>query len=157
MSRRRGVAAYARVAGKISPRFPAKHLAHYPGLVGSDIPIWRRFIDRYAHRYVGFDYGVRVGVGGYLVYEIPENVAGLEYATLAKRIDAVGYTKTDIETIEVKSMPGLDAIGQVISYRELFRYCYQPGKPVRAILVCDYADPDIVYICQQLNVIITEV
>lgn len=157
MKLRRGVAAHTNNTARISPRWPAGPLLRYPGLVGSDIEVWQRFIAKHADLFYGFDYSVRVGIGGYLLYDKPENIQALEYSTKAKRIDAVGFTAVNIWAIEVKSFPGLDAIGQAISYQKLYTHNYQPDKPVMAVLVCDYADPDIRYICQSLNVIITEV
>lgn len=92
----------------------------YPHMLGEDILIWERFIDRFPDRFDSVDYDVRVGKGITPLPELPENIKRDAKALTQKRIDVVGWLGELPTIIEVKSRVGLSALGQVLGYKILF-------------------------------------
>ncbi len=87
----------------ISPRFPVKQLQRYPGLVASDFEAWDSYLESKPTGFLGFDYDIRVTTrrppaGA----DNPEMEQGIIDATLARRIDIIGFRSDSIWIIEAK-------------------------------------------------------
>lgn len=86
-----------------------------------DTQLWTRFLQKYASDYDSFDYDFAVGTGEDPGSSVPENFRKDYLDLTKKRIDAVGYKGTDITIFEVKPRAGTTALGQLLTYFELFR------------------------------------
>lgn len=118
-----------------------KHVAFenrfYPHLLPFDIPLWKRFLDKYAHQYIKFDYDIRVGEGSIAPENIPEKLRVMWNDLSKKRIDAVGFTGSSIVVIEITRRAGIKALGQMQTYPTLYRSTYRPVLPVMPLLVAE--------------------
>ncbi len=115
----------------------------YPHLIQEDIDIWEAFLARYTHRYTHFDYDVRVGRGRPIADNEPDNIKKMAADLSRRRIDAIGYTTSEIHIIEITQVAGLKAIGQLFTYPTLYALTYKPLKPIRSVLVCETLETDI--------------
>lgn len=125
------------------PNFAAEKLRKYPHMFPHDIDIWERFLEIYASEYTGFDYDVKVGTGVPAEEGTPENYARMQNILSKYRIDCVGYKASQIEIIEVKPEASTVAIGQIMTYVNLFKRDFSPTLPVVGVIVTDHEIPDI--------------
>jgi len=141
------------MAEEITPRFPPELLARYPHMFPNDIPIWERFLEKYRNLYSGYDYDVLVGEGRAPQPEWDEGQQRINMVLTKKRIDAIGHRPGHIDIIEVKPSAGPSAIGQIITYVELYRIEKEPRENVNGMIVTDEEIPDIKTIADKLGVI----
>ena len=134
------------------PRFLPELLAKYPHMAPQDVPIWTRFLASYGPRFTGIDYDVRVGKGITPPADLPEPYASDAILLTQKRIDAVGYTPTAIWVIEVKPEASISALGQILTYTDLFRASRKPDHPVLSVIVCETIDADILPIFKRQGI-----
>src|SRR3990172_4555096 len=125
-----------------TPKFPAEKLQWYPHMFPRDIEIWVRFLDKYAELYTGFDYDIKVGTGAPVKPGTPANYARMQGILSKYRIDAVGYSNSQIYIIEVKPEASTVALGQVVTYIELYKRDFNPSLPVKGMIVTDRELPD---------------
>lgn len=119
-----------------------------------DVPLWHRFLDRFAFDFLRFYYNVRVGGPDLTNVIADESMKKMWYASTAKRIDAIGERKNDIWIIEVASSPYLRAVGQCLTYRFLWNLDPKIDKPVRDILLCPHLDHDLEMVLKHYGVMI---
>lgn len=112
-------------------------------MLPADVPLWHRFLDRYASNFERFFYNVRVGGPDVSTIEGDEVLKRMWYLNTAKRIDAIGEKKDEIWIIEVASSPYLRAVGQMLTYRFLWDLDPKINKPVKDALLCYYLDSDL--------------
>jgi len=132
--------------------FPPEKLRKYPHMMPADIPVWERFLEAYGDAFIGFDYDVRVGEGIKPPPEVEDEFKKMWRELTKKRIDVVGYRDDYIAVIEVKPYARLSALGQAIAYRELYLRYFSPPQPVRALVVCERVDPDVMEVFEQYDV-----
>lgn len=128
------------------PDFDPVKLRKYPHMFPEDIAIWERFLDKFAENYNGFDYDVKVGLGTTASEGTPVEYARMQDILSKYRIDCVGYKNSLIEIIEVKPEASTVAIGQIITYLELYRRDLKPKLPVVGVIITDHEYPDISYL-----------
>jgi len=133
-------------------RFRFHKLSKYPHLMPADVAIWERFLERYTDFYDEVEYDARVGSGIEPSDDWPEEIKRDVHALTQKRIDAVGYTKSEIDIIEIKPRASTSAIGQVLSYRELFVRDRKPALPVRGVIITDTLAPDIEELAEKYEI-----
>jgi len=121
-------------------------------MLPADVPLWHLFLDRYAFWYDRFFYNVRVGGPDLTTIEADESMKRMFYAATAKRIDAIGETKTTLDIIEVASSPYLRAVGQCLSYKFLWNLDPKIDKPARMVLLCYYIDADLTRVLKHYKV-----
>lgn len=117
-----------------------------------DVPLWHRFLDRYASYFERFYYNVRVGGPDMNKVNVSEALKKMWYASTAKRIDAIGEMKNELWIIEVASSPYLRAVGQCLSYKFLWEEDQKIEKPSKMILLCPYLDSDLRRILEHYKV-----
>lgn len=128
------------------PPFPPELLLRYPHMFPKDIAIWERFLVAYPSVYTGFDYDVKVGVGTEAAPGVSENYVRMQQILSKYRIDVVGYQSNSIHIIEVKPEAGTIAIGQVVSYINLYNRDLSPTLPLKGVIVTDRELPDMRYL-----------
>jgi hypothetical protein len=112
-------------------------------MLPADVPLWHRFLDRYASSFERFFYNVRVGGPDVSKIEGDEVLKRMWYLNTAKRIDAIGEKENELWIIEVASSPYLRAVGQMLTYRFLWDLDPKINKPVKDVLLCYYLDSDL--------------
>lgn len=86
------------------------------------------------------------------VEKLPSPWAWMWQQLTAKRIDAVCVSENAVHIIEVKRYMLSSGVGQLITYRDMFIKEYEPSGPVVLWYVTFYHDPDIVRLCESLNI-----
>ncbi len=115
----------------------------YPHLIQEDIDIWKLFLAQHKDKYQYFDYDVRVGRGRPIADNEPELMQKMAVDLSKRRIDAIGYTPSEIHIIEITRVAGLKAIGQLHTYPLLYALTFKPLRPIRPVLVCGSLETDI--------------
>lgn len=121
----------------MSGRFPYEPRRKYPHMLGEDVVIWERFIEKYPDRYDSVDYDWRVGRGMELDADWEENVKRMATAITQKRIDAVGWNGDDVTIIEVKKSVSIGTLGQILGYRSLFVKEFPNFSVPKLLVVCE--------------------
>lgn len=125
------------------PRFSPEILSKYPHMSPLDIPVWETFLKEQGNLFTAFDYDVRVGTGIDPGPSYDDATRRDAILLTQKRIDAVGFREGEIWVIEVKPQASIGALGQLITYTELFIAYKKPDLPVRSIVVCNTVDPEV--------------
>lgn len=134
------------------PRFSPEKLARYPHMFARDVEVWERFLEKHAGGYEGFDYDTKVGEGRPpKPYWNPE-IKRMNEVLTKKRIDVVGYQKDQIHVIEVKPNASNEAIGQALTYANLFRKESKDLRPVVPVIVTDSEIPDMLSLTKEFGV-----
>jgi hypothetical protein len=112
-------------------------------MLPADVPLWHRFLDRYASNFERFFYNVRVGGPDVSKIDGDEVLKRMWYLNTAKRIDAIGEKENELWIIEVASSPYLRAVGQMLTYHFLWDLDPKINKPIKDVLLCYYLDSDL--------------
>lgn len=133
--------------------FPPDYRGKYPHMFKLDVAVWERFLDRYSELYEGFYYDVVVGkeIKGVDHLDIPYQKDAWVLSQL--RIDAIGERTESTDIIEVKPRGNMAAIGQLLTYKELYIKEYSPKKHVRMILVAGEIDPNIISLTEKHKIV----
>ena len=115
----------------------------YPHLLPEDILLWERFLATNGAQFSHFDYDIRVGEGRAAADHYPDNIRQMALDLSMRRIDAIGHTPDQLFIIEITVSAGLKSIGQLITYPLLYQQSYRPTKPLHALLVAEYLQPDV--------------
>lgn len=115
-----------------------------PHMLREDVPIWQRFLKTYGIFYPDVYYDVAVG-GPFLTdEELKDPLKKMWQYNNSKRIDAVIKLPEEVMIIEVSKTPGLRAIGQLLTYVNL----WQEDDPWQLIekpyLVLEHMDSDLI-------------
>ena len=132
--------------------FDPEKLRRYPHMFPEDIGIWERFLEDYASNYVGFSYDVKVGTGVEANPEDNKKHAYMKEILSKYRIDVVGLKDSLIEIIEVKPEASTTAIGQIITYVNLYQRDEKPTLPVRGVIITDHYIEDMDYLTNELGI-----
>lgn len=138
-----------------SPRHfsPSKH-AKYPHMFPLDIAVWERFLDQYGEQYNSFQYDVRCGKPCKTFPHWKENYKHCAEVLSKLRIDVVGHSDDFIDVIEVKPRLNQAALGQVLTYVDLYKKDYMPMLPVRGVIVAGEENINIDPIAENLGILI---
>ena len=112
-------------------------------MLPSDVPLWHKFLDRYASNFQRFYYNVRVGGPDVSTIDGDEAIKRMWYLSTAKRIDVLAEKENELWIIEVASSPYLRAVGQMLTYHFLWDLDPKINKPVKDVLLCYYLDSDL--------------
>ena len=124
----------------------------YPHLKANETEIWSRFIEKYPDVLESVEYDVLVGKGADVEAEESEEMRkDIEYLT-KKKIDVVGFTDNEIWVIEIRQRAGLDIVGKVVSYVELYRDIAPTDKALKGVLITDLKMPDVEELCQRFGI-----
>lgn len=132
--------------------YPPVKMMRYPHMFPKDIEIWERFLEKYATEYDGFIYDWKVGSGTEPVPELREPYATMQTTLSKYRVDVIGVKAGRYELIETKPNAGPSAVGQIISYRNLFVKDYQGQREVVPVIVTDFERPDIREVASDMGV-----
>jgi hypothetical protein len=139
------------------PRFSPEILAKYPHMAPQDIPVWELFLREQGKDFTGFDYDVRVGTGTDPGEDYDASTRKDAILLTQKRIDAIGFKDNEIWIIEVKPQASISALGQILTYTDLFLAHKKPILPVRSVVVCSAIDPEVRDTFKKNNVTLIQV
>ena len=122
-------------------------------MLEEDVHVWWRFLDKFASRFLGVYYDVRVGGGDPSTYGRDPKWAMLTYRLLAKRIDAIGELTDELWIIEVTPHPGLRALGQCLGYLQLWNLDPKIDIPANVHIVCEFLDPDMSHLFEANKIV----
>jgi hypothetical protein len=124
----------------------------YTHMLKEDYATWSAFLESDIIRLDEVWYDVHVGREMAVPPGSPEYMLAVVSGISRKRIDVVGRSGGTIYIIEVKPHANMEAIGQVITYRELFVKEFEISGPVRMLVVSQTSDADILKTAQDLQV-----
>jgi len=87
-------------------------------------------------------YDVRVGTPAETLPNWPAKYKAMSWDLTMRRIDAVLFLPHEIIVVEITHTAGFTALGQILSYPELYRRTYTPDLPVNPLLVTSRLLPD---------------
>lgn len=124
---------------------PAKEWirTHYPHMRVDEARIWTRFLSSTELEFTRVIYDLHLGVGTLPLPADPDYMRRLLSAVTKKRVDAVGETDKDIWIFEVKPRISMSALGQLVTYFELYQEEHRPVKPVMLAAIGEREAPDI--------------
>jgi len=119
--------------------------------------VWEEFLSQNAGCYD------RIGVNVPVWLDPPEKQSLLKpskrvlVSPPSYRVDGIGGKNGCVELIEVKETGNMTAIGQLLTYRMLFMRTYWGYKQLAMRLVCLRAPPPVLFACEKLDILVTEV
>ena len=116
---------------------------HYPHMLEDEARIWTRFLETTDLVFEKITYDVHLGLGVLPLPSDPAWMGNLLSAVTKKRVDAVGETRNDIWIFEVKPRISMSALGQLVTYFELYQAEYRPTKAVMLAAIGEREAPDI--------------
>ncbi len=133
-------------------KFNYEKMIKYPHLLGEDVPVWNRFIDKFPDRFNTVDYDVHVGSGILTKFEPSENYSKQWLDLTKKRIDVIGWKDNKPTIIEIKYRVGLDTLGQILGYRALYLKENPETLGLPILVVCNIIGPDDKYVLDSFSV-----
>ena len=116
---------------------------YYPHMRSDEARIWTKFLEQTDLEFENIIYDLHLGAGVLPVPGEPDYMKKLKLAVTRKRVDAVGETADDIWIFEVKPRISMSALGQLVTYFELYQREYRPVKPVMLAAIGEREAPDI--------------
>lgn len=101
-------------------RVPYERRHRYPHMLPADVEIWDRFIDTHPGFFDAVDYDYHVGDGVEVDPDWPPEIQMMAKTLSQRKIDVLGFNDGGLSIVELKPWPGVGAIGQLLSYRELY-------------------------------------
>jgi hypothetical protein len=112
-------------------------------MMSDEARIWTRFLETTELEFTQVTYDLHLGTGVLPLPTDPDYMRRLLSAVTKKRVDAVGETKEDIWIFEVKPRISMSALGQLVTYFELYQQEYRPVKAVMLAAIGEREAPDI--------------
>ena len=126
--------------------------SRYPHMLPEDVVVWREYLggDQVDFNCVWYD--VHVGHAMSVPLGSPAYMHRVVAGISRKRIDVVGLVGDELRIIELKGHAGMESIGQVVTYRQLFLAEFKTRLPVTCWIICGTADRDILDLAEKLEV-----
>lgn len=115
----------------------------YPHMMEQEIITWKKFLRSYGHNFAKYRYDVHVGKGVGRIPGFTPVLQDMAVRITQKRIDVLAARGPETYIIEIKDRASMAAIGQLITYRELYESRYGRGRITGLIIVAETVDPDI--------------
>lgn len=111
-------------------------------MLPAEAALWSAWLSRYGTGWSKYQYDVHVGEGITVDPGYDIMTQGLARALTQKRIDVVAERRGEIWIFEVKLQAAINAFGQVMAYRDLYRKTYEYEGEIRLAIVTDRVLPD---------------
>lgn len=115
----------------------------YPGLMPQEVAVLREWLRLHESEYDRFEYNVRVGAGNDPGPTYDAKMRQMALDITRKRIDAIAYKGQEVTLIEVKKRATLAAVGQIVSYKTLWRADNPLSPAPYLLLVASSFDADV--------------
>ncbi len=124
----------------------------YPHMMKQEIITWKKFLKIYGHNFAKYRYDVHVGKGVGRIPGFTTILQDMAVRLTQKRIDVVAARGAETYIIEIKDRASMAAIGQLLTYRELYERRYGTGRISGLIIVAESVDPDIKGVIEKFNI-----
>lgn len=138
-------------------RFPFKHLAKYPHMKPEDISVWVRFITNNPNYFDTVDYDVPLGKGVEVSTAYSENLRKDYKILTQKKVDVIGYKDENVYLVEVKPVADMRALGQIITYNNLYSNEFISLKIPISLVVCGNIERELENVYKANNILIEAV
>lgn len=135
-------------------RFPFQKLAKYPHMKPEDELVWSAFIKKKPDYLDTCDYDTKCGLGAQVDPTMPENMQFDHKILTQKKIDVVGFRGEEVCLIEVKPIANMRALGQILTYMELYGKDHPELKNVKPIIVCATMEREMEPLFQKYGILI---
>lgn len=115
-------------------------------------PIWARYLASTTEEFLSLVYDLHLGEGAPIDPALSPGTQAIIAAVSRKRVDVVGETASSIIIFEVKPRAGMGAMGQLLTYRELYLREIRTTKPIRMMVVCERVEPDVPRVYAQYGI-----
>ncbi len=124
----------------------------YPHMMKQEIVTWKKFLKMFGHNFTKYRYDVHVGQGVGRIPGFTTVLQDMAVRLTQKRIDVVAARGAETFIIEIKERAGMAAIGQLLTYRELYEKRYGFRRISGLIIVAESVDPDIRGVIEKFNI-----
>lgn len=114
----------------------------YPHMRPREIQIWDAFIEQYGLPDGVIDYDVHLGDGVPADPAWPDWMVKMVKALSTHRLDVVVERADEVIIIEIKSVAGMSAVGQLVGYEALWLSEFGTDRPVHLVCVCEQTEAD---------------
>lgn len=118
----------------------------------TEVRTWKKFLVKYGRNFTKYRYDVHVGKGIGKVPGYSKTIQNMAVHLTQKRIDVVAARGNQIWLIEIKDRASMAAIGQLLTYRELYYRKYGYGTVEGLIVVAESSDPDVAEIIERFGI-----
>lgn len=132
---------------------PYGDTGRFTHMMGGDIPTWRAFIRDHSAAFDEVVYDLHVGSGANIQFTRDPNVLAWGKSLTQLRIDVLARHAGNLTIVEVRRLPGVSSIGQLIAYQSLFVRDYKPARNPALVLVSEFITPDIEYIAREMGIL----
>ena len=126
----------------------------YEHMMPEDRDCWTRFLKERPLYFEEVWYDMHVGVPVIPPEGSPLWMWDVSNAVTRKRIDVIGRFKSKLYIVEVKTVLNMKALGQAVTYHDLFIRDYETDLEVIPAVICEMSDADLVPIAAKLKVVV---
>jgi len=116
--------------------------AKYPHMLPHEAQIWDCYLAQYGLPEGEVDYDVHLGEGVAPDPAWSAWMVAMVRVLSTHRADVVVRRKNEVIIIEVKSIAGMGAVGQLVGYEALYLQQFGMDRPVRLVCVCERTEAD---------------
>ena len=127
----------------LGPKYSTAWRGKPPHMLSPDIPVWYRFLEKFGACFTALYYDCLLGGPPLSHGQEEDRMARMWRALTSKRADAIAETKDEVWLVEVSACPGMRALGQLLTYENLWSHDPKINKPVVMILAAEQIDPDV--------------
>lgn len=126
-------------------------------MLNDDVPTWWKYLDSpNTPEYTELHYNVAMTSVSPDIIQGPTSMVEMWLYNISKRVDVIGKSARGLDIIEVTGRASIRTLGQIIAYDSLYQLTRPLLDPANPVIVCDYADPDVLFLCNQLAITIVE-
>lgn len=129
-------------------------LDRYPHMGFEDTIVWTRFLEQKAGNLSEVWYDLHVGTAVRVLEDMPGFMQRVSDAVSRKRIDVVARVGFGFWIIEVKPICETKAIGQALTYRDLFVSEFALAAAAVPVIVCELVEVDVIDTADSLGVLV---
>jgi hypothetical protein len=128
--------------------------AKYEHMMPEDRDCWTRFIKEQPKFFSEVWYDMHVGVPVIPPEGSPLWMWDVADAVTRKRIDVIGRRENQLYVIEIKTVLNMKALGQAVTYQDLFKRDYETNLEVVPAVICELSDVDLEPVAKKLGVLV---
>lgn len=132
--------------------FPADWSGYPPRMSEEDFQIWQRWWPTVKHLALRMWFDVGLGGGQAIPEGTGADLAYMWTRNTQKRADAIIETADSIWLVELRFAAQPNAIGRLLTYRDLLVKEHRFNKPIRPTLVTNREDPEVRETAQNLGI-----
>lgn len=136
---------------------PAEIRSKYPHMLREDSAVWRKYLAGGPAAFSEVWYDVHVGTAVKVPAGSPDWMQRVSDGVTRKRIDVVARLTTWFWVIELKPVCGMAALGQAVTYQDLFEGEHADGDSVLPVVICNQVEADVRRTADRLGVLVIAV